>query len=405
MFTVADLTKVSPVLDSRAITFENITGERGAGGKVADGRKGMPQRIIKAGESVTIADVDGPATIRHIWMTFPGAPPEEMRALYMEVFYDDMTEPSISVPCLDFFGATLGRPTAMNTALTAIQEGRGFNSFIPIAFQRHIRIVVTNASTRAMSFFYQLDYTLGASPDDGYLHATFRRENPTTLKQDFVIEDGLQGPGRFLGCVVGIRCFEGQVWYGEGEVKVYKDGDTDYPTICGTGLEDYVGTAWGMGPHVSFYAGSQLDVRPSGRPMGDLGNPDFVGFYRWHVVDPIMFERELKVTIQQIGYDLYWQGQEDRVAQEEADGLVAGNGLTHMKPGETPIPLLAHGIVERVDDYCAVAFTVCATAQAVPRLNVADAIADIARKDYEPVPPQEAMSSTFTHSEAEEAHV
>ena len=108
----------------------------------------------------------------------------------------------------------------------------------------------TNSTTRS-----------ALTPDDGYLHCTFRRENPTTLKQDFVIEDGLRGPGRFLGCVVGIRCFEGQVWYGEGEVKIYKDGDTDYPTICGTGLEDYVGTAWGMGPHVSFYAGSQLDIR------------------------------------------------------------------------------------------------------------------------------------------------
>jgi hypothetical protein len=402
MFSVADLTKVSPVLDSRAITFENITGARGAGGTVANGRKGMPQRIIKPGESVTIADVDGPATIRHIWMTFPGAPPPVMRALSMEVFYDDMTEPSISVPCLDFFGATLGRPTPMNTALTAIQEGRGFNSFIPIAFQHHIRIVVTNASEQPMSFFYQLDYTLGASADDGYLHCTFRRENPTTLKQDFVIEDGLRGPGRFLGCVVGIRCFEGQVWYGEGEVKIYRDGDTDYPTICGTGLEDYVGTAWGMGPHTSFYAGSQVDIRPPERPMGDLGNPDFVGFYRWHVVDPIMFEREMKVTIQQIGYDLYWQGQDERVAADEANGMVAGNGLTHMTPGESPIPLLAHGIVERVDDYCAVAFTVCKEAQAVPRLDVALAIADIERKPYEPVPPQEALASTFTHSEAEE---
>lgn len=404
MFSVSDLTKVSPVLDSRAITFENITGERGAGSKVANGRKGMPQRVLAAGESVTIADVDGPATIRHIWMTFPGAPPEIMRALYMEVFYDEMTEPSISVPCLDFFGATLGRPTAMNTALSAIQEGRGFNSFIPIAFQRHIKIVITNASPQAMSFFYQLDYTMGADPGDGYLHCTFRRENPTTLKQDFVIEAGLRGPGRFLGCVVGIRCFEGQVWYGEGEVKIYKDGDTDYPTICGTGLEDYVGTAWGMGPHVSFYAGSQLDVRPEGANPA-LGNPDFVGFYRWHVVDPIMFEREMKVTIQQIGYDLYWPGQEDRIQHDEANGIVAGNGLKHMTPGESPLPVLAHGIAERVDDYCAVAFTVCAEAQAVPRLDVASAIADIERKSYEPVPPQEALTATIVHTEAEEANV
>ena len=128
----------------------------------------------------------------------------------------------------------------------------------------------------------------------------------------------------------------GPVWYGEGEVKIYRDGDTDYPTICGTGLEDYVGSAWGMGPHVSFYAGSQLDVRPAG--TGPTGNPDFLGFYRWHVVDPIMFERELRVTIQQIGYDLFWQGQEARVAEIEQAGLVAGNGLT-MVNGDSSHPV------------------------------------------------------------------
>jgi hypothetical protein len=398
LFDVSSLTKVSPVLDSRAITFENITGGRGAGGQVANGRKGMPQRVVKQGETVVIADVDGPATIRHIWMTFPGAPPEQMRALYMEAFYDGMTEPSISVPCLDFFGATLGRPTAMSTALTAIQEGRGFNSFVPMAFGDHIRIEITNASDRDMSFFYQLDYTMGTDAGAGRLHVSFRRENPTTLKQDFVIEAGLRGPGRFVGCVVGIRCLDPGVWYGEGEVKVFKDGDTEFPTICGTGLEDYVGSAWGMGPHVSFYAGSQLDVRPAG--ASEMSNPDYLGFYRWHVVDPIMFERELKVTIQQIGYDLFWQGQEDRVREFESLGKVAGNGLTMMN-GDSPIPLLAHGIVERVDDYCAAAFTVCRDAQPVPRLDIGAATTDIERKPYEPVPPQEALASTFTHKEAE----
>ena len=91
MFSVSDLTKVSPVLDSRAITFENPTGERGAGGMVANGRKGAPQRVIAPGETVVIADVDGPATIRHMWMTFPSAPPVSMGGLYIEVYYDDMT--------------------------------------------------------------------------------------------------------------------------------------------------------------------------------------------------------------------------------------------------------------------------------------------------------------------------
>jgi hypothetical protein len=202
----------------------------------------------------------------------------------------------------------------------------------------------------------------------GRLHAAFRRENPTTLMRDFVIADGLRGPGRFLGCVVGIRVVDAGFWYGEGEVKVYLDDDNVFPTICGTGLEDYVGTAWGMDAHVSHYAGVPMDARPEGAPV-----PDFVSFYRWHVLDPIMFTSSLKVTIQQIGYDGFFPGDEARL---EA-AVPAGDGLA--KGG----PFLAHGIVERVDDYSAVAFTMCRDIQAVPRVDVAVATADLERRDYE----------------------
>ena len=387
MFDATDLTRVSPVVDSRACTFENPTGARGAGGTAARGRKGAPFRVLQAGETVTLADIDGPGVVRHIWMTFPPARPEVMRAMVLEVFYDGADEPSVSVPALDFFGVAMGRPATVNSALTSIQEARGFNSYVPMPFDSHVRITFRNASTQSIHLYYQVDFTLEPlSPDTGRLHATFRRENPTTLKRDFVIEDGVRGPGRFLGCVVGIRTIEGGFWYGEGEVKVYRDGDTDLPTICGTGLEDYVGTAWGMDAHLAHYAGVPLSRGVEGARV-----PDWVSFYRWHVLDPIMFDTSIKVTIQQIGYDGFFPGDEARMERFVAEDRIAGNGLNTTLPNNGPSPFLGHGIVERIDDYCAVAFTMCRDAQAVARVDVAAATADLERREYEQPNPMELM--------------
>ena len=387
MNDVTDLTRVSPVLDSRACTFENPTGARGAGGTVANGRKGRPFKQLAPGELVTLADIDGPGVVRHVWMTFPPARPEVMRAMVLEVFYDGADEPSISVPALDFFGVAMGRPAPMSSALTAVQEGRGLNSYIPIPFGEHIKVTFRNGSEQGIHLYYQVDFTLEAlAPDTGRLHATFRRENPTVIKRDFVIEDDLRGPGRFLGCVVGIRTIDTGFWYGEGELKVYRDGDTTNPTICGTGLEDYVGTAWGMEAHTAHYAGVPLDVRREGARV-----PDFVSFYRWHVLDPIMFEHSIKVTIQQIGYDGFFPGDEARMERFVREGLVAGNGLTTRSLAGGVSPFLGHGIVERVDDFSAVSFTMCRDTQAVPRVDVASATADLERRDYEVANPMELM--------------
>jgi hypothetical protein len=230
---------VDPGLDSRATSFENPTGARGAGGTAHGGRKGAPNRIVAPGERVVLADLAGPGVIRHLWMTFPPGPPERMRSLVLEVFYDGRDEPSVSVPCLDFFGLPHGRPVAYHSALVSVNEGRGFNSYVPMPFHRAVRIELLNPGPRRALLYYQVDYTLQQLPRElGLLHATFRRENPTVMRRDFVIADGLRGPGRFLGCNVGVRVIDPAQWYGEGEVKVYRDGDRELPTICGTGLED-----------------------------------------------------------------------------------------------------------------------------------------------------------------------
>ena len=382
-----DLATIDTTLDCRAATFENPTGARGAGGTAHGGRKGAPSRRLAPGDSVVLADLDGPGTVRHIWMTFPPGPPEEMRAVWMEVFYDGGAEPSVSVPCLDFFGVPHGRPVPYSSMLASMQEARGFNSYVPMPFASHMRIELHNSSTRPIELYYQIDYTLEAALPDrsGLLHVTFRRENPTTLRRDFTIVDGLVGPGRFLGCNVGVRVIDEAMWYGEGEVKVFRDGDGDLPTICGTGLEDYVGTAWGMGPHNALYDGAPLEVR-SGGP-----NPEFVGFYRWHVADPIVFADALRVTIQQIGMASFRAGQEDAFARYRATNPAAGRGWAD---GPTP-GVLGWGLAERVDDYCATAFVYCRDVQAVPRLDVAEAVADIGRLPHESPSPIEAFMSSF----------
>ena len=168
-------------------------------------------------------------------------------------------------------------------------------------------------------------------------------------------------------------------------MKVYPDGDADFPTISGTGLEDYVGTAWGMGAHTAPYAGVPLDLRAP----GTRGAPDFVGFYRWHVADPIIFEREMRVTIQQIGVATFLEGQEEEFARYSVTNPAAGSGWSM-----APAPgVIARGIAERVDDFCAAAFVYCLQPQPVPRVDTAAATADIARRDYEKPSPFERMLS------------
>jgi hypothetical protein len=266
----------------------------------------------------------------------------------------------------------------------AAQEGRGLNAWIPMPFRQCIRVEVTNAASRPVELYYQIDYTLEErlADDVGLLHVSFRRENPTRLQQDFVICEGLRGPGRFLGCSVGVRVLDEGTWYGEGEVKVYRDGDDRLPTICGTGLEDYVGSAWGLGAHEGPWQGVPLDVRAPGARQ-----PDFVSFQRWHVPDPIVFARDLRVTIQQIGFALFGEGQEEILARYEETHPPAGRGWSRApRPG-----ILAMGIAERIDDYCATAYVYCAEAQPVPRLDLDAALADIGRLAHEKPHPMEAL--------------
>lgn len=368
---------------SRSVSFENPTSAPGGGGRTAGGRKGSPSKLMLPGETTTLLDVEGPGRVTHFWLTVPPMPPEVMRSLVLEAWYDGADAPSISCPLPDFFGAGLGRPVPLVTAFTAIQEGCGFNSTLPMPFGGKMTIRFANHSQRVFPLYYQIDLLMGPQPEDcGMLHVIFNRENPTAMRNDYTLVRHVEGPGRYFGTVLGIRVLNAInaqhlfSWYGEGEFKFYLDGDTDYPTICGTGLEDYAGTAWGMGAHQAPWSGVPHDIRD---PASASPNPDFASLYRWHAPDPILFEKSCRATVQQIGAVFVPDGQDAMIAEVEAKHAIAGNGwMERIAPG-----IRAIGLAERQDDYSSASFLYLRQRQSVPRVDAVAASEDIARLPYE----------------------
>jgi hypothetical protein len=295
---------VSTRLESRSISFENPSGDRGKGGQAASnlgvGRKGSPAWTLKPDETIQLCDIQGRGMIRHIWIT-TARDPLNLRSLVVRFYWDGQSHPSIECPLGDFMGFAHGKVMAYESAAHSVGESAGMNFWLPMPFTKSARMTISNEGTASVPFFYQIDYTLGDrhARDVGRLHTLFRRENPTTLKQDFELLPTREGKGRFIGSVMGIRALEGN-WWGEGEVKIYLDGDEEFPTICGTGSEDYVGLSWGMQQTPFRYHGCSLDQK------------GFVSMYRWHLPDPIYWQQEIRVTIQQIGWkDGLYERQDD----------------------------------------------------------------------------------------------
>lgn len=279
---------------TRSISFENPTGAPGEGGKAAHrtlgvGRKGAPSKNIQPGETVQLCDIEGPGTIRHIWMTISDAG-SELRATSISAWWDGQEHPSIQCPTGDFFGAAHGKVKPYCSAVHSMGGRAGMNIWLPMPFVKRARLTFTNELDKPVPLYYQIAYTLHDKhpADVGRLHVLFRRENPTTLKQDFELLPQRQQRGRYLGAVIGIRNMNPGQWWGEGEVKVYMDGDQEYPTICGTGSEDYVGLSWGIQATPFLYHGCSLNEQ------------DYVSMYRWHLVDPIAWQKQCRITIQQI---------------------------------------------------------------------------------------------------------
>lgn len=287
-------------LETRSISFENPTGERGRGGQAASplgvGRKGSPARALQAGEEVILADIQGNGTIRHIWMTtYPN--PVTLRGAIIRVYWDGQEHPSIEAPMGDFFGFAHGATPAFQSAVHSVGEAVGMNIWLPMPFTQSMRITFINESPILMPLFYQIDYTLGDNhaEDVGRLHVLFQRQNPTTAGVDFELMPERRGKGRFIGAVMGVRPLSPS-WWGEGAFKFYLDGDTTFPTITGTGAEDYVGLSWGLQPTPFLYHGSTYRETDSSSATGAIS------MYRWHIMDPVLWQSSGRATIQQIGY-------------------------------------------------------------------------------------------------------
>lgn len=286
----------SDFMEPRWVSFENISGEKGMGGNENNGAKGHPCDSLAAGATKVLLDIKGPGIINRMWITISDRSPEMLRSLVLKMYWDGESKPAVNVPFGDFFGVGLGRTAAFENALFANPEGRSFNSFIQMPFRKSARIELVNESAKdLLMLFYDVDLQLIKNWDDSFLyfHSFWHRDTATILTEDFEIMPEVEGKGRFLGTNISVNANPDYMdcWWGEGEVKMYLDGDKEWPTLAGTGTEDYIGTAWGQGVFFNKY---------SGCPVADSKNLQWA-FYRYHIVDPVYFKSSCKVTIQQIG--------------------------------------------------------------------------------------------------------
>ncbi|MBK8883620.1 MAG: DUF2961 domain-containing protein [Bacteroidales bacterium] len=286
-------------INTRWASAENWTGKKGGGGTANGGRKGSPSFRLNAGQTKTLAEVSGSSGIvRRIWLTIDQRTPEMLRGLQIEMYWDDASEPAVSAPLGDLFNHGLGQMSVFENALFSSPEGRSFNCCIPMPFKKSMRIVARNTTVKDVAmFFYEVDYTLGDKVTDNslYFHAYYNHQQSTVLGADYQILPKVYGTGRYIGTNISVVADDNKYsnsWWGEGEVKIYIDGDTDYPTLCGTGTEDYIGTGWGQGVFVNQYQGCTI--------ANEKGFE--YAFYRFHIPDPVFFYNDIRVTIQQIGF-------------------------------------------------------------------------------------------------------
>ncbi len=306
---------------SRSISAENKTGEKGKGGmafpletscarELGQGWKASPHVIIKSGETVEITDIDGPGAIQQMWMT----PTGNRRFTIIRIYWDNQDFPSVECPIGDFFcngwgnQAWDGNFLQISSLAVCVNPGSAYNCHWEMPFKKNCRITIENIDSEEMRLFYQINYTLTDVPDNAaYFHAQFRRTNPIPYKDVYTIVDGIKGEGQYVGTYLA-HGVNSNGWWGEGEIKFYMDGDTDFPTICGTGEEDYFCGSYDFlaNNDNGKYGYKDFSTPYSGFHQVNYKEPHDTqrrfSMYRWHVTDPIRFESDLKITMQVLGW-------------------------------------------------------------------------------------------------------
>lgn len=306
---------------TRSISAENPTGDPGRGGMAIDegaaadrmahlgqGWKASPWFDVAPGECLTIVDVAGPGIIQSMWFAGGAA-----RQIIMRIYWDDQTIPSVECPLMEFFAYSWHKMTPnynkgpffqLSSLPVAVNPNRGFNCFWPMPFRKHCRIEVENRSHEIYRCFYQVNYSLEEVSDDaGYFHAYFRLTNPVVAGENYTIIDNIKGKGQYVGTALFVGLNGNCNWWGEGEIKFYIDDDSEFPTICGTGTEDYFGGAydWDVEGEYRTYTTPFMGVHQIIQPDGLYECQQRFSMYRWHIMDPIRFESRLRVTIQDLG--------------------------------------------------------------------------------------------------------
>jgi hypothetical protein len=319
--SLSDLYRLSSA-KTRSISPENFTGEKGKGGMATEGTgahharglgqgwKISPSVRIEPGETITLADISGMGAIQHFWIT-PAV--LRWRDLILRVYWDDQENPSVEAPIGDFFCNGWGSFAPVYSLAVCVNPGRAFNCYWQMPFRKRARFTLTNINPESHGIIYwQITYAEGEVPEDAaYFHAKFRRTNPLPYKTDYTIVDGIKGRGHYVGTYMawGVN---NNGWWGEGEIKFFMDGDDKFPTICGTGTEDYFCGAYnfdggnlpdsGMDSRYREFTSPYSGLPQVIRPDGTYKSQQRFGLYRWHLVDPIRFEADLRVTIQAIGW-------------------------------------------------------------------------------------------------------
>ena len=303
--------------ETRSISPENFTGEKGQCGmatletgsaakaarELGQGWKVNPYVHIEPGATFTLGQIDGAGIINHIWMT----PVGDYRLMILRFYWDGEAEASVEVPVGDFFasGWGMGNEPRITSLAVCVNPRSGFNSYWQMPFRKGCRVTMENQGAKRATVYYQITYSLEAvTSDTPYFHAQFRRVNPLPAKEVHTVVDGIQGVGHYVGTYVAHGA-NSPGWWGEGEIKFFIDGDEQFPTICGTGEEDYFCGSYGYN-----------EREEKGKDRYDNFTSPYTGFYhvpydgaqrrfgqyRWHISDPVRFKKDLRVTLQSLGW-------------------------------------------------------------------------------------------------------